>query len=70
MREEIDNMWSIEDLLGREEREILVWHHSLNHCSLKYLPRLSKRGIIPRKLRKVRTLPPYVDCLFGNYHRR
>ena len=66
----MNKLWSTEELLGRYERELLVWHHRLNHCSLKYLLRLSKRGIIPRKLSKVRKLPPCVACLFGGSHKR
>ena len=56
--------------MGRGEREILVWHHRLKNCSLKYLLRLSKRGVTPRKLNNTRILPPCVACLFGNFHKR
>ena len=43
-------LWSTEDLLGQYERELLVWHHRLKHCSFKYLIILSKRLIIPWKI--------------------
>ena len=56
--------------MGRDERELLVSHHRMNHCSFKYLIRLSKRGIIPRKLINIRKLPPCVACIFGKYHKR
>ena len=62
-------LWSTEDILGWDEGDLLVWHHRLNHRSLKYLLRLSKRGIITRKLSKVRP-PPCVTCLFGEPHKR
>ena len=42
-REDMVNMWSTEYLMGHYEREILVWYHWLNHCSLEYLLGLSKR---------------------------
>ena len=48
----------------------MVWHHSLNHCSLKYLIRLFKRGVIPRKLSKDKKLFPCVNCLFGKSYKR
>ena len=70
MRENISKLWSINYLLGREERDILVWHHSMNNFSFKYLIRISKRGIIPRKLIRIRKLPPYVACILGKYHKR
>ena len=50
--------------------ELPVWHHRLNHCSLKYLLRLSKRGIIIKNLSKVKKLPPCVACMFGKSHKR
>ena len=57
-REEMANLWSTKELFGRGERELLVWHHRLNHCSFKYLLRLSKRLINTRKLIRFRNLPP------------
>ena len=59
-REDMDKMWSTNNLLGREESEILVWKHRLKHLSFKSLPRISKRGIIPRTLRNIRKLTPFV----------
>ena len=41
-REDMDKLWSTKDLLVQDEREILVWHHRLNHCSFNpssYYPR-------------------------------
>ena len=32
-KEDMEELWSTKDLLGRDEREILFWHHRLNHCS-------------------------------------
>ena len=63
-------LWSNEDLLGLDERELLVEHHRMYHCSFKYLLRLSKRWVIPRKLSKTRKLPPFVVCLFRKSHKR
>ena len=28
---DMDKIWSTEDLLGQDKREILVWNHRLNH---------------------------------------
>ena len=69
-RKDMENMWSNEELLGWYKRYILVYNHRLNHCSFKYLLKISKRGIIPRKLRKIRKLPPCVAFIFGNPHKR
>ena len=69
-REDMAKLWSTENILGRDEREILVFHHRLNHCYLKSLLRLSKRGIIPRNISNIRKFPPCVTCLFGKSHKR
>ena len=58
MRKDMAKMCSTENLLGRDGREFLVWHHRLNHCYFKYLLRLPKRSIIPRKLSRIIKLPP------------
>ena len=65
----MDKLWSTEDLLGRDEREILLWHHRLNHCSFKSLIRLYERGIISRKLINIIKLLPCVACIFGKSHK-
>ena len=59
-REDMKYLWSTEELLGQDKREILVWHHSLNHCPFKYLLRLSKRVVTPINLRSIRTPPPHL----------
>ena len=64
----MDNLWSTEHVLGQYYREILVWHHRLNHCIFKSLHRLSRRVIIPKKLSLVQKLPPFMACLFGKSH--
>ena len=64
----MSKLWSTKDLLGRENRELLVWHHRLNHCFFKSLIKLSNKMVIPKKLGKVRKLPPCVACLFGKAH--
>ena len=68
-REDTSKMLSIKDLLVWDEREILFWHHILNHCTLKYLIIWSNTGIIPRNISKSRP-PPCVAFLFGKYHKR
>ena len=60
-------MWSTKKLLGKDKREVLVWNHMLSHCYFKYLG-LSKGGIIPRKLIKIRKIPPCVVCIFVKSH--
>ena len=69
-REDTSKLWPTKENLVWDKREILVWNHRLNHCSFKYLLRLSKRGIITNNLIKVKKTPPYVACLFGNYYKR
>ena len=64
------NILSTRDLLGQDYREILVWHHRMNHCSLKFLLIISKRGLIPRKIINIRKLPPCVTFLFVKSHKR
>ena len=58
MREDMAKLWSTEELLGWDKRELLVWHHIPSHFSFKSLLRASKRGIIPRNLSKIINLPP------------
>ena len=70
VREDMDELWSTENLLGQDERNLLVWHHRMNHCPFKYLLGISKRGIIPNNTSKVIKIPPCVTCLFGNYHKK
>ena len=52
-REDMTKLWSTEDLLGQDERELLVWQHRLKHCSFRSLLRLSNRGIITRKISNI-----------------
>ena len=68
--EDMAKLWSKDGLLGGGEREILIWHHKLNHFSLKSINRTSKRVIIPRKISRIRKISPCVTCLFGNPHKR
>ena len=56
-REDMAKLWSTKDLLGRDKRAVLVWHHIPNHCSFKYLLRIYKRGIIPKNFIKIITPP-------------
>ena len=69
-REDMVRTWLTKDPLGRDDRDLLVWNHRLNHCSFKYLLRLSKRGAIPRNLIDIRKPLPCVACLFGKCHKR
>ena len=70
MREDMYKLWLTKDLIGQDEREILVWQHRLNLCSFKYLLRLYRRIITPKNLSQVKKLTPYLNFLFGRYHRR
>ena len=67
--DDISKLWSTEDLFGRNKKELLVWHHWMNYCSFKFLIRLSNRVIIPRKLNKIRIIPPCVAFLFVKSHK-
>ena len=70
MREETTKLWSTEDLLVQDDMELVVWHYRLNHCSFKTFLRLSKRRIIPKNIRRVRTPPNCVACMFGKSYKR
>ena len=70
MREDMYKLWLTKDLIGQDEREILVWQHRLNLCSFKYLLRLYRRIITPKNISQVKKLTPYLNFLFGRYHRR
>ena len=69
-REDMAKMCSTEDILVRDKRELLVWNHRLKHCHLKHLLGTSKRGIIPRKIRKIGNIPLCITYLFEKYHKR
>ena len=64
-KKDMTKLWSTNDLLGWDERELLVWHHRMNHCYFKNLIRLSKRRIISRNLIKISppplVLPEYLE---------
>ena len=66
----MSKLWSTNDLLGWEVRDLLVWHNMLNNCSFKSLIILPKRGIIPRNIIKVIKITPRVACLFVKSHKR
>ena len=68
-REDMAKLWSTKGLLGQNNRYLLVCHHRLNHFSFKSLIRISNIGIIPRKIKKIRKLPPFVAYLFGDSHK-
>ena len=61
MREDMAKLCSTEEILGRDETELLVWYHMLKHYPFKYIFRLSKRGIITRKLSRINTIPLFVE---------
>ena len=61
IREDTTRLWSTKDLLGGDERGIMVFHHFLNHFTFKTFIMLSKRSIIPKDIRKVIKLPPCED---------
>ena len=63
-------LWSTKDLLVQDDMELVVWHYRLNHCSFKTFLRLSKRRIIPKNIRRVRTPPNCVACMFGKSYKR
>ena len=63
-------LWSTKDILGWYNMNLLVWHHKLNHCSFKSLIRLSKRGVIPRNISRIRKLPPFFAYIFLKSHKR
>ena len=56
-REYISKLCSTEDHLGWGDKEILVWNHRLNHCYLKSLLRINKRGIITNNFIRARKSP-------------
>ena len=66
----MDKLWSTKDLLGQYYRDLLVCRYRLNHCSLKFFLRISKRWIIPRKLSNIIKFPPCDTCIFLKSHKR
>ena len=56
-REDMEKLWSTKDILGQDEREILVWYHRMNHFTFKNLIKLSKSGIIINRIIKVMDIP-------------
>ena len=49
--------------------DLLVLYHRLNPCYFKSLLRISKMGIIHRKLRNIRTPPPFVAFFIIKTHK-
>ena len=70
MRKDMTKLWSTEDFLGRDMRELLVWHYMMNHCTFKSFLILSKMVMIPRKDREFRKISPCIAFLFGKTYKR
>ena len=69
-REDMDKLWSTEELLGGDKREILFFHHRLIHFTFKSLLRLTRKEITHRKIKRVRTPPtPMWPVYLGSYTR-
>jgi hypothetical protein len=51
------------------EQEFLLIHHKLKHLPEKYLHRMARQGLIPKKFLKV-SLPPCAACIFGKQSKR
>ena len=48
----------------------LYWHHRLRHAPLTCLHRLASRGVLPKSIATVKTLPLCAACAFATAHRR
>jgi hypothetical protein len=49
--------------------ELMRWHYRLGHLSFKKMHTLAMKGLIPKKLSKVRP-PKCACCIYGNMNRR
>jgi hypothetical protein len=67
---EIDNILSaVDQKTSRHQRELLSHHYRLKHLPFKDLQRLSKKGVIPKYLEKVKA-PLCYSCMMGKQTRR
>ena len=69
---ELKRLWSspTDDTVTPEGRTALRWHHRLQCVPLQTLQRLSKRGVIPACIQRVKKLPIYASCVFAAAHRK
>ena len=49
-----------------DKKLVLYWHTRLRHKHQKYIRRLAKRGIIPKRLEKVNIMPMCATCKLAN----
>ena len=67
-REDMTKLCSTGDLLGRDNREILVWHHSLKNFNLKFI---IQEGNNNKEYHKCNNPPPpCFTCIFSKSHKR
>ena len=47
------------------EKELLNWHYKLGHVGFRQIKWLSRIGLLPKKISKVRSNPKYQECEYG-----
>ena len=70
--EEIGQLWSpsSDNTVTPESRLTLYWHHRLRCAPLRTLHRLSRRGVLPKCIQRVRLMPLCASCAFATAHRK
>ena len=58
--EDVSKLWPTKNIVWPDEKELLVCHHRLNHCTFKAFIIFSKRDIIPSNTRKIKKPPPSI----------
>ena len=70
-KEDLNKIWNNTDsTYSEDEKLFLYWNHRLRHAPQKYIRILAKRGMIPRRLEYVKTMPMYVACKLSNASKR
>ena len=69
---EIKQLWSpTSDNTTSEDNQLtLYWHHRLRCAPLRTLHRLTRRGLLPKAILRVRVAPLCASCAFATAHRR
>jgi len=69
-RETLEKLWNPSETLTDDEKLAGFIHRKLNHIPAVVIRRYAKRGLLPKRLSKLKKLPPCASCIFGAYHKR
>ena len=68
--EEIKRLWNNkEETFTEDELLYACWHRRLRHRNKKDVKRLADKGIMPKRLAKIKRAPLCAECIFAKAHK-